>query len=302
MVITKKANIRVVKSNIEHFEKLGYDVKIYDVLYVPISQLTNGCKAKIEVQCDYCKKIITKTYKQLANERKNSITKKDCCNSCTYIKRTESNLFLYGVENPAQRKDVQEKMKKTCRERYGVDNPTKNKSISNKVSKKLKNKTVSQKIKIKEKKEKTCSERYGVLCTFNTAKSRKNLFKTQSKESRPQRETFGILKKEYGSLINSNVSYSKLSLDMLLVVENIKIDIEYDSSYWHEPNRDRKRDEFLKLNGFKILRIKSGKEIPEKKDLVDKIEFLLDSDHSYSELILKDWNEAQYKEKGRQNE
>jgi len=302
MIITKRAKTRVVNSNIKHFKNLGYNVDIYDIICVPVSELTRGCKAKIEVQCDYCKKIITKTYKQLINEREKSITKKDCCKNCIHVKIKESNLFLYGVENPAKRKEIIEKIKKTCIEKYGVDNPTKNKSIAKKISKSLKNKTLSQKRKIREKKEKTCKERYGVACTFNTKKSRRNLFKTQKKESRPQKETFKILKKEYGSSVNSSVFYSRLCLDMLLIIKGIKIDIEYDSAYWHEPKKDRKRDEFLKLNGFKILRIKSGRCIPEKTDLINKINFLLNNNHAYTELILNDWNEEQYNKKWRANE
>lgn len=44
-----------------------------------------------------------------------------------------------------------------------------------------------------------------------------------------------------------------------------------------------------KKQGFKIFRIKSRREVPKPEEIKEKIEFLLDTDHFYTELTLKDW-------------
>lgn len=68
------------------------------------------------------------------------------------------------------------------------------------------------------------------------------------------------------------------------------IDVEYDGRYWHQDSaHDRKRDEFVKSNGYKVLRIKSNKLIPNENDLIKTIEKLSLSNHSYNEIILDDW-------------
>ena len=102
-----------------------------------------------------------------------------------------------------------------------------------------------------------------------------------------------------GSHIISVAIYKSLCLDIFLEIDNQKLDIEYDSWYWHIPKKDRKRDEFLKSKGFKILRIKSGKKIPTKELLFKKITNLLLSKNKYSNLILEDWNAEGYAEEGR---
>ena len=70
----------------------------------------------------------------------------------------------------------------------------------------------------------------------------------------------------------------------------IKIDIEYDGWYWHQDKaKDDRRDSFLKAQGYKVLRIKSGNLLPNFQDLDKAIEILLKEDINYYEIILNDY-------------
>lgn len=52
-----------------------------------------------------------------------------------------------------------------------------------------------------------------------------------------------------------------------------------------------KRDIFVYNQGYKILRIKGGRKIPDKEALFNTIENLINSEQIYSELILSDYKE-----------
>ena len=52
---------------------------------------------------------------------------------------------------------------------------------------------------------------------------------------------------------------------------------------------DRRRDEFVKSQGYKILRIKSKHKIPTVKELTSTIEKMVKEDKKYYEITLSDW-------------
>lgn len=84
-----------------------------------------------------------------------------------------------------------------------------------------------------------------------------------------------------------NYPCGSCSLDCAIIVKDVKIDIEYDGNYWHKDEcRDRKRDEFVKSQGYKILRIKGKNEVPTKEQLINAIDCLVKGNHSYTEIIL----------------
>lgn len=303
MIITKFVDVKIGGKNIKHYKSLGYEVKLYNEIRVPIEHLSEGSHAVIEVKCDYCQSVVKKIYKTLLNERRISYTKKDCCNKCIPEKNKETNITLYGVENTLQRPETKEKIKKTNIFKYGVENPSKLEENKSKKSRSMLNKSSEEKKRIREKTEKTNMKLFGVTCTLLLDKCRKNLFKVRESESSQQKKVYQILVEKYGeNNVFSSYYESKLSLDILIVFENIKVNVEYDSWYWHTKIRDRKRDEFLKEKGYKILRIKSGKKIPDKELLFSKVESLFYSERKYTEIVLDDWNEEDYSRKEGDNE
>jgi len=108
--------------------------------------------------------IICKIHGEFSQQANNHISGQNCP-LCKSSNTKTTNLKRYGVGNPAQNKDVYDKVKKTNLVKYGAENPTQNKDVRDKVKKTnlerygcehpLQNKDVYDKVK------KTNLERYG---------------------------------------------------------------------------------------------------------------------------------------------
>ena len=112
MILTTHVDIMVISENVEYYKNLGYDsVKPRCIIHVPIEHLTNYSMVVVDVQCDYCKRIIQKKYGDYFAQRKNSVIKKDCCVKCRHLKTKEGNLQKYGVKSAMGRQDIKDKIK-----------------------------------------------------------------------------------------------------------------------------------------------------------------------------------------------
>ena len=91
------------------------------------------------------------------------------CNVCTLKNRItkfkETNLEIYGFDNPRKNESIKEKCKTTCLEKYGVNHPLKNKIVQEKLKKtnleKFGFQYASQNLDIKEKVKSTNLEKFG---------------------------------------------------------------------------------------------------------------------------------------------
>lgn len=88
-----------------------------------------------------------------------------------------------------------------------------------------------------------------------------------------------------------NFKVGRFCLD--IAIQNEKIGIEYDSYYWHRrkkntEDRERKKDEFIRKNGWKILRVRSDSKLPTKQQ-IDTAITALKNGSQYIELVLDDW-------------
>lgn len=177
-------------------------------------------------------------------------TGKDCCKNCWQQKARESMLEKYGTEHPLQVKEFVDKYENTCMERFGC-------------KKHLASKDVRDKILNAYYKNGTCPT------------------------SSQQIIVRDMLREMYGDC-DMNVPCGDSSLlDCVVVVDGIKVNVEYDGSYWHQDaQKDRRRDEFVKSQGYKVLRIKSRRSIPTQEQLKEKIDYLVKDNQSYTELNL----------------
>jgi len=412
MIITEFVNIRVSGQSTKHYRDLGYDVKPLDYIQVSINELSQGSHSLIDVQCDYCHKIIQKEYKTLLNERKKSITKKDCCMECSCDKIMESNLSLYNVKNCMMRPEIvgklhsivlekygvdsasqlieakekalntnrekygcdhysqtdeyKERVKQTNIEKFGVDSYTKTEEYKERkiitsmekygtedpaqsdiVKGKRKNtlldkygednyfktdefkennkqywndnygvdhysQTVECQDKMKKawgdksieeidtiitKRKNTCLERYGFSSVLQIPSIREKMLDANGiPASSQQKEIFSYLSSFYEN-ISLNYPFSSIVLDIAIFLDELKINIEYDAWYWHNEFRDRRRDEFLKSEGWKILRIKSSHLLPDFNILDIMINKIIENGTQYNEIILKDWGKGKQKER-----
>lgn len=240
-------------------------------------------------------------------------------------KTKNTNLKKYGKEYYTQTEEYKERHKKTCQEKYGVDNVSKYPKFKDKIKQSfienyqdghpLRDDNIKEKIKqtnlikyggehhmaseeVVAKIIKTNLEKYGVKYSIQNEEIKKKVRESMYKNgtcptSSQQLEIYNLLK-ENNYDVELNYPVSNTSLDVAIFINrNIKIDLEYDGWYWHQDNqRDRKRDEFLKSQGWKILRIRSGHKIPSFKELQESINKLINTDRTFTKIVLDDWKDG----------
>lgn len=262
----KCKNIKVQKSNIKK-----YGVNNIFALEDIKEKIKNTCIKNYGV--DHCSKseLCKEKAKQTSLERYgvSSYTKTEECKE----KTIKTNLEKYGVEHHMKLEESKNKSKETSMKRYGVEFYVQTKEY-------------------KERKRQTCLEKYGVENPIQNEKVKEKIRKSFYKNgtcptSKPQIKLYNLLKENY-EYCELNYPCGMCSLDVMIKIKDIKIDIEYDGEYWHKNriNQDRKRDYFIKSKGYKIIRIKGNVKIPTKEQLIEAIDYLVKSNHSYFEIKL----------------
>jgi len=132
---------------------------------------------------------------------------KKCAGSSEITKQNRklTNIIKYGVENAAQRKEVQIKMKQTMLKKYGVEYISQNTTFKEKIKKtNLKKYGVehtSQLKEIQEKCKKTNLERYGIEYSFQNET-------TKSKIKKTNLEKYGFENPSFSKDIKDKISKS----------------------------------------------------------------------------------------------
>jgi hypothetical protein len=104
---------------LDYFSNLGYDTS-GDTFIIKVEHLNVGSRKKVDVECDFCQKLVNITYKEYL--RNISIGGKYACSKeCGYKKAEEKNLMNIGVSHPMKLKENQEKARKTNFKKYGVE-------------------------------------------------------------------------------------------------------------------------------------------------------------------------------------
>lgn len=302
LVPNQLIEVKVIGYTLQHYKNLGYDVKMFDTIMVPPEHLTSGSKAVVDVVCDICGDKMPRQYKKYIKGHTYGF---DTCFQCKTNKARQTCIDRYGVDNPMQNTEIQEKLQHSIKEKYGVDN-------------------VSQSDDIKRKKIETFKERYGVDWAIASQDIRNKVKQTwlnkygcenpmqntQIKEkamltlcqngnvptSSQQMQIYEMVKKRYNSA-KLNHPYGLLSLDIFVCINNVEIDIEYDGWFFHQDKlKDLRRDKFLRSEGMKVLRIRSGNLLPTKQELFNAIDYLVNTEHRFKEIILSDWKEKEEEE------
>ena len=150
---------------------------------------------------------------------------------------------------------------------------------------------------VTEKRRQTCEQKYGVSNPMQVQRIREKQNQSMCGNgtvptSQQQLKIFNMLVNCYGSEnCKLNMPLSDLALDCVININDVQIDIEYDGWYWHQDKqKDRRRDEFVKSQGYKVLRIKSIRTIPTIEAINDKINILLNTDKTYQEIVVPQKN------------
>lgn len=277
--------------NKEHLESKGYKyTHTGDPVYVKLEDMKKGSKCKVKVICDFCGKEIVKTYKDYNRQRKTNPI--DCCDNCHGEKSKITNQEKYGGNSPACSVEVRNKMSNTFKEKYGWDWISKapeikqKKKETNLLNYGVENASQAEEVKLKIKR--TCMEKYGGPSSQNSLEVRRKTIKTLTNNngvysSKPEREMVLKLKEIYGEE-NCFPQYplDLIVFDCLIIVNGVKIDVEFDGTYWHkDTHKDIKRDYFTFSNGIKVLRFKGDYVAPSKEQIIQSVDYLVNNEHRH---------------------
>jgi hypothetical protein len=257
MLVDNVVSVRVHTKNILLLRKNGHDVKINDIINIPILLLSKKSHVEVNVKCDICgniKKIQYRYYND-SIEKYNYYT---CSTKCAYDKNRKTKLEKYGDENY----NNYEQIKKSLIEKYGVDCIFKCEKerieLKKKFIKKYGVSNPSQVLEFKEKKKKTNLEKYGNENFVESEYFYDNV--VYYRGSKPQQDlTILYFKKKYNIYINE--IYKKNNK----ILYNIKCDNNKNHNFDIHPdtlNRRLKCETILctKCNSL-YYNLKSGLEI-----------------------------------------
>lgn len=207
-------------------------------------------------------------------------------------KAKKTCLEKYGVPNAAQSAIVQAKMKRTCQDKYGKDYVLQSEQLRQKIQStcvdKYGGKTPLASPDVRDKIATTNLAKYGSVSPFGNKEIRNAIMETRKANnsfptSKPEQEMVRLLKELYGDE-NCYPQYilDKISFDCLLVIDGIKIDVEYDGKYWHQnTHHDIKRDYFTIGKGYKVLRFRGTTQAPSIKQIQEGVDYLVNSEHHH---------------------
>ena len=136
-----------------------------------------------------------------------------------------------------------------------------------------------------------CKKKYGVENCMQNKDVVKHWAEVMSSSgpvptSSQQNKIYELLK-ENNYQVTLNKQLSELFLDCEIIIEDIKIDLEYDCWYWHDKKKDDIRDQIVQRYNYKIFRIKANRKIPTIEQLKEGIEILSSTNQNYYTLELE---------------
>lgn len=261
-IITEEVEVKPRGKMIQYYRNKGYDAKYNQTLIVNIEDLSKGSHAPIEVLCDICKENkITVAYEVYNRVIKN--TGSYVCKHCLNEKRMQTNKKRYGVYIASKSDLFKEKTRQTNLERHNAEN-------------------VMHVLEIKEKLKQTNLQKYGTTCTLQVPEIKEKVLQSYYQNGTQKTSKQQIyLHNLYGGELNYPVSY--YATDICFPDE--KLVIEYDGG-GHDlrvtlgkltrEEFDKKeliRDQIIKSEGYKILRIISYKDLlPSDTTLLQMLE------------------------------
>lgn len=313
MILSETAEVKISSKNKEYYQNLGYAIPTYKdshrrisvkkgtVITVKVCDLLLNSHAQIRFSCDNCGKDGTTTYQSYKQTEHDG--KKYCRKCAANIITKQVWMEKYGVSCSLHAEDISQKVKQTNLERYGAENAFASEIIKEKIKKiNMENLGVEypmQSPAVQYKSKQTCLKNYGVEYSLQSKDVRQKGIETMSKQgkvptSSQQLTLYNMLQETYGATnVQINYPLSNIALDIVLSYKGELFDIEYDCYYWHIVKQpyDRRRDEFTKSQGYRVLRIKSGHLIPSIDDVQRKLDEMICKNIKYSEIVLSDWKD-----------
>ena len=251
--------------NKKYYTDLGYEfTKFNDQFEVPFYLTKQRSKLWVKVVCDYCGKEYITRYGNYQIGLKRG---KSACKKCKNLKIADTLQTKYGSSSLWGSTEIRAKAKEAMKEKYGCE-------------------YAIQSTQGQENFKKTMKEKYGAENPMHVpefqAKAKASMYTNNTAPSSiPESKIVDMLIQLYGK-DNCFPSYpvDKVNLDCLLMIDDVKIDVEYDGWYWHKDKQDydRKRNHWLISLGYRVLRIKGNKhdDLPSLERLKEEVDYLLD--------------------------
>ena len=119
MILDKNIKIKIASKNIKYYKNvLRKELSIGDSILIPVNNLPETSKLKVNVECDVCG---SKKQISMFSYRRN-ISKYDyyaCSSICSNEKSKKTSLERYGEDSYTKTQDYILKTKKTKKERHG---------------------------------------------------------------------------------------------------------------------------------------------------------------------------------------
>ena len=307
-ILTKEVEVKLTANTVEYYKNLGYEIPmkkaskeyarkkkkqyVYDFsksIVVKTKDLQDGSHAIVEVLCDCCNEEILKmTYNSYNQRMKQNET--ITCKKCGYIRRVDTYIQRYGVDNYAKTKECHEKMELTMEKLYGIKHALQSEEFRNsyeetciekygrsyrkqftkKAFETFYNKTgynhPFQSPEVRAKIIQSCIDHYGADNPVKAQEVRIKMNETLCKNGNQKTSKQQLyLHNLYGGELNYPISY--YATDICFPEE--KFVIEYDGG-GHDlrvtlgqltqeefDHKELVRDKVIKSEGYKIIRIQS---------------------------------------------
>lgn len=289
MMVDEYLKMPITIRNVTYYKNKGYDCHISETIDVFIDDINPGSPIKERRICDVCGQEYIREHN--LNISSFSRFNKDVCCHCFKTnkevkdiiqeKREKRFLEKYGETNPMFVPELVDKIGETMMKRYGVKN-------------------ASQVEEFKKKQEETMINLYGAPKALQIKQFQEKFVNTITenysvKTSSQQVACYDMLI-EHGYDAYLNMPFSNCILDILIIMpDGTKIDFEYDGSFWHDKEqkiKDRRRDEFLKKNNFKIIRIESRRSVPTWEQIQSEIDYLMeDKTRMFTHICIDEIND-----------
>jgi hypothetical protein len=283
------------KSKLTNLERYGaeYTIQREDIIHKTqnICMKKYGVKHPLESK-DVMDKMKKSNYEKYGVEYIGSLPE-------IHDKIRQTYILKYGVDHYLKTEDEKEKMKQRNLNKFGCEYTFQSDIIKSKIKEtnlnRYGNENYLHSEEGKSKVEQTNLKKYGYKNASKSPiiieKRNKTFLKNDNVPTSSQQiELYKMIQEQYSDAI-LNYPCDRSIFDIALIMsEDIKIDIEYDGNFWHQDQqRDRRRDEYHKSKGWKILRIKSGHKLPDVGKLFEAIDYLITTNHHFKEIIMSDW-------------
>jgi hypothetical protein len=228
MVLDKVINIKISAPTINYYKNNGFnDIKINDIIEIPIELLPKKSNIKVTIKCDFCDSTKLESYNAYNRYINNSKDNNYRCIKCFNKQKLES----LGVSSISQIQEIKDKIKETNLKKYG-GHPNKLEEFKKKIfstnQEKYGCKMPMQNFSSKQKQKETNVKKYGSVCSLNNED-------IKIKSLLSMKEKYGVQFSMQSDIIKEKIinNSKKTKIDNILNKNKEILNIDYISNLYN---------------------------------------------------------------------